>query len=246
MDILFNGTRAPFNDPRVRRAVAHAVRREDVVQVAFSGHGRNLEGLPIVEGTPWYDAELARGWAYNPARAKELLAAAGYPNGFKTTLLSTGPIAMHKDTGEVTQQYLARIGIEAELKLPDWSTRVSLGVRGQYDIAIHGTAADNNDPDGLTAVLDTSLSPSHGRSFGVDAPRTVAALTRGRAEFDQERRVAIYKEMQREALEEVPLVGLAWRSQAYGMQRYVQGFSNMPGGLSLAGAAAMVEDTWMG
>ncbi|MBM3524940.1 MAG: peptide ABC transporter substrate-binding protein [Alphaproteobacteria bacterium] len=245
MDILFNGTRPPFNDPRVRRAVAHAVRREDIVQVAFSGHGRVLEGVPVVEGTPWYDAELARGWAYDPARAKELLAAAGHPNGFKTTLLSTGSIAMHKDTAEVVQQHLSRIGIEAELKLPDWSTRVSIGVRGQYDMAVHGVAADNNDPDGLSAVLDTSLSPAHGRSFGVQAPRTIAALARGRAEFDQARRVEIYKEMQRAALEEVPLVGLAWRAQAYARRRYVQGFTNMPGALSLAGAPATLEDTFM-
>jgi peptide/nickel transport system substrate-binding protein len=246
MDILFNGTRPPFNDPRVRRAVAHAVRRDDIVKTAFSGHGRSLEGVPIVEGTPWYDAELARGWAYDPGRAKALLAAAGFPNGFKTTLLSAGPIAMHKDTAEVTHQYLKQIGIEAELKLPDWSTRVSQGVRGQYDMAIHGISAENNDPDGLTAVLDTSQSPSHSRSFGVDAPRTIAALARGRAEFDPARRVQIYKDMQRAALEEVPLVGLAWRLQAYGMQRYVRGFTNMPGALSLAAAPGMLEDTWMG
>lgn len=246
MDILFNGTRPPFNDPRVRRAVAHAVRRDDIVKTAFSGHGRVLEGVPIVEGSPWYDAELARGWAYDPARSKALLAAAGFPNGFKTTLLSAGSIAMHKDTAEVTQQHLAQVGIEAELKLTDWSTRVSLGVRGQYDLAIHGISAENNDPDGLTTVLDTSLSPSHQRSFGVEAPRTIAALARGRAEFDQMRRVQIYKDMQRAALEEVPLVSLAWRSQAYGMQRYVRGFTNMPGALSLAGAPAMLEDTWIG
>ncbi len=92
-------------------------------------------------------------------------------------------------------------------------------MRGQYEIAIHGVAADNNDPDGLTIVLDTTLSPSHGRSFGVQAPRTAELLARGRAEFDQTKRVAIYKDMQRAALEEVPLVGLAWRAQGYGMDK---------------------------
>lgn len=243
MDVLFNGTKPPFNDPRVRRAVAHAVKREDIVKVAFFGRGKPLEGVPIVEGTPWWDKELAHGWNYDPARAKALLAEAGHPNGFQTTLLATAQFGMHKDTAEIVQQYLSQIGIQAELQLPDWSTRVARGSKGQYDMAIHGVSSDNNDPDGLTVVLDTSLSPSHGRSFRVDAPRTIAALARGRAEFDQDKRVEIYKEMQRAALEEVPLVGLAWRSQGYGMDKGVKGFVNLPGALSNS-SGNMLEQTY--
>jgi peptide/nickel transport system substrate-binding protein len=239
MDILFNGTRPPFSDPRVRRAVAHAVRREDIVKVAFYGRGKPLEGVPIVEGTPWYDAELARGWRYDPARAKELLSAAGYADGFQTTMLATAQFGMHKDTAEIVQQHLAAIGIRCELRLPDWSTRVNMGIRGQYEIAIHGVSADNNDPDGLSIVMDTSLSPAHGRSFGVQAPRTTELFARGRAEFDQAKRVEIYKELQRAALEEVPLVGLAWRLQGFGLDRRIQGFTTMPGALSNASGATL-------
>lgn len=245
MDILFNGTKPPFNDPRVRRAIAHAVKRDDIVKAAFFGRGKPLEGLPIVEGTPWYDKELAHGWNYDPARAKALLAEAGFANGFQSTLLATSQFGMHKDTAEVVQQHLAAIGIQCELQLPDWSTRVSRGTRGQYDMAIHGVSSDNNDPDGLTVVLDTSLSPTHGRSFKVDAPRTIAALAKGRSEFDQAKRVEIYKEMQRAALEEVPLVGLAWRSQGYGMDKSVMGFTNLPGALTTSSGATL-EETYFG
>ena len=221
------------------------MKREDIVKVAFFGRGKPLEGVPIVEGTPWYDDKLAHGWNYDPARAKALLAEAGFANGFQTTLLATAQFGMHKDTAEIVQQYLAAIGIQAELQLPDWSTRVSRGTRGQYDMAIHGVASDNNDPDGLTVVMDTSLSPSHGRSFKVDAPRTVAALAAGRAEFDQAKRVEIYKEMQRAALEEVPLVGLAWRQQGYGMDKGVKGFANLPGALSIS-SGNQLEETYFG
>jgi len=238
MDILFNGTRPPFDNALVRRAVAHAVKREDIVRVAFSGRGKILEGMPIVEGTPWWDAELARGHAYDPERSKALLAQAGHPNGFACTLLATSQFGMHKDTAEIAQQYLAAVGIRAELRLVDWSTRVSLGTRGQYDIAVHGVSADFNDPDGLTVVLDTSLSATHGRSFGVSAPRTADALRRGRAEFDEAKRIEIYKEMQRAALEEVPIAGLAWREQGYGLDRRLTGFANFPGALSTSSGAS--------
>ena len=242
MDVLFNGTRPPFNDARVRRAVAHAVKRQDIVQAAFFGRGRTLEGVPIAEGSPYYDDALAHGWNYDPARAKALLAEAGFANGLSVKMLATAQFGMHKDTAEIVQQYLAAIGIQAELSLPDWSTRVSLGTRGQYDLAIHGVSADSNDPDGLSVVMDTSLSASHGRSFGVQAPRTIAALARGRAEFDEAKRIEIYKDMQRAALEEVPLVGLAWRSQGFGMDRRVVGFTNLPGALSTS-SGNMLEYT---
>ncbi|MCX7324318.1 MAG: ABC transporter substrate-binding protein [Hyphomicrobiales bacterium] len=243
MDILFNGTKGPFADARIRRAVAHAVKREDIVQAAFFGRGRPLEGVPIIEGTPWWDAELSKGWRYDPAEAKRLLADAGAPNGFQTVMLATAQFGMHKDTAEVVQQHLAAIGIQCELRLPDWSTRVRLGTTGQYEIAIHGVSADNNDPDGLTVIMDTSLSPTHGRSFGVQAPRTIDLLARGRAEFDETRRVTIYKDMQRAALEEVPLVGLACRAQGYGMDRRVTGFTNIPGALSTSSGFMLTETT---
>jgi len=242
MDVLFNATRPPFNDARVRRAVAHAVKRDDIVQAAFFGRGRALEGVPIAPGTPYFDETLSRGWNYDPARAKALLAEAGYAGGFATKILATAQFGMHKDTAEIVQQYLAAIGIQGELVLPDWSTRVSLGTRGQYDMAIHGVAADNNDPDGLAVVMDTSLSPTFSRSFGLKAPRTTEAFARGRAEFDTAKRVEIYKDMQRAALEEVPLVGLAWRSQGFGMDRRVTGFTNLPGALSTS-SGSMLEVT---
>ena len=241
MDILFNATKGPVSDPRVRRAIAHAIKREDIVQAAFFGRGKPLEGVPIVEGTPWYDPELARGWRYDVAEAKRLLAAAGVPNGFEATMLATAQFGMHKDTAEVVQQHLAAIGIKTDLKLPDWSTRVRLGTTGQYEIAIHGVSADYNDPDGLATVMDTALSPTHGRSFGLSAPRTTKLFADGRAEFDDAKRVAIYKELQRAALEEVPLVGLAWRSQGYGMAKTVEGFTNLPGALTLASGFMLAE-----
>jgi peptide/nickel transport system substrate-binding protein len=243
MDVLFNGSRGPFSDARIRRAVAHAVKREDIVQAAFYGRGKPLEGVPIVEGTPWWDAELSRGWRYDPAESKRLLASAGVPNGFQTVMLATAQFGMHKDTAEVVQQHLAAIGIQAELRLPDWSTRVRLGTTGQYEMAIHGVSADNNDPDGLTVVMDTSLSATHGRSFGLQAPRTIELLRQGRAEFVEAKRVAIYKDMQRAALEEVPLIGLAWRAQGYGMDKRVTGFANIPGALSTSSGALLAETT---
>jgi peptide/nickel transport system substrate-binding protein len=98
---------------------------------------------------------------------------------------------MHKDTAGVVQQNLAAVGIQAELRLPDWPTRVNLGNRGQYDIGVMGTATDSNDPDGLNNLMNGSLSASYVRSVGIRSTRIEALMAQGRAEFDTARRRAI-------------------------------------------------------
>ena len=130
MYLTFNGSVKPFDDARVRVAVAQAIRREDIIKAAFFGRGAPIEGLPLTEGTEFYDAKLAHGWPYDPAKAKSLLAAAGVGSGFSCKLLATAQYGMHKDTATLVQQNLAEIGIQAELVLPDWATRVTLGNRG--------------------------------------------------------------------------------------------------------------------
>ena len=130
------------------------------------------------------------------------------------------------------QQHLAAVGINVELKLPDWATRVSIGNRGQYDMGVMGTAADSNDPDGIATLIDGSLSPSYVRSFGVKTETITELLAAGRAELDGTKRKAIYRDLEKVAIDEAPMVGLTWRSQGYGMRKAVTGFENMPGALT--------------
>ena len=232
MYLVFNGTKPPFDDPRVRKAVAHAIKREEIVSAAFFGRGSPLAHLPIPEASAFFNPALKEGWKYDPDLARKLLGEAGLGGGFTCKFLSTAQYGMHKDSAEVVQQNLAAIGIKAELNLPDWATRVALGNKGQYDIAMMGTATDSNDPDGLGNLIDGSLSPSYARSFGVKVPKIEELLRAGRAEFDPANRNAIYATLEELAIAEAPIVGLAWRSQGYAMQASVTGFKNLPGALT--------------
>lgn len=241
MYLTFNATRPHLGDPRVRRAIGHAIKRDEIVKAVFFGRGSALEGMPIAPGSEFFDEVLSRGWAYDPDRARALLRDAGVPSGFATTILSTAQYGMHKDTAEVVQQNLAAIGIQAELRLPDWATRVNLGNRGQFDLSIMGTATDNNDADGLNNLVDGSLAPSYIRSVGLRVPRLEELMRSGRAEFDSARRRGIYAEAQRVALEAAPIIGLAWRSQGYAMSRDVSGFKAMPGALNFFSGITLEE-----
>jgi ABC-type transport system substrate-binding protein len=245
MYLVFNGSKKPFDDPRVRKAVAHAVKREDVVKAAFFGRGSSLEHLPIAAESEFFNPEFKNAWNYDPALSKKLLADAGLSGGFSCSLLSTAQYGMHKDTAEVVQQHLMAVGINAQLNLPDWATRVTLGTKGQYDIAVMGTAADSNDPDGLSNFIDGTLSASYVRSHGLEIPKLTELLQAGRTEFDEEKRKAIYKELEKVALEEVPIAGLSWRSQGYAMRKNVHGFKNLPGALTFYSGTTF-EETSLG
>jgi ABC-type transport system substrate-binding protein len=238
----FNGETGPFKDPRLRLATAYAIRREEIVEAAFYGRGAPLEGLPITPGTEFYDAGRAKTWRYDPEKAKALLKEAGVANGFATTLLSTAQYGMHKSTAEVVQQHLGEIGIKVTLNLPDWATRVALGGKGQYECCIQGTTADNNDPDGLAQILDGELPPNISRSYGLKTPKIHELFVAGRAEFDTAKRKAIYAEIEKVALQEAPIVGLAWRAQGYGMAKDVAGFKSLSGSLNFYSAYTL-EDT---
>ncbi len=232
MSLGFNGGQGPFKDVRLRQAVSHAIRRDDIIKAAFFGRGTPLEGLPLPSSSPFYDDTLAHGWNYDPGQARKLMQQAGVADGFSCTLLSTAQYGMHKATAEIVQQQLGELGIQVTLNLPDWPTRVQLGTRGQYEFCVQGQAADNNDPDGLSAYIDGELPPSVARSARLPTPRIHALLVAGRAEFDVAKRRTIYDELQRVALDEVPILGLCWRSQGYAMTRDVQGFANLVGGLN--------------
>ncbi len=244
MYVTFNGARGPFTDPRVRLAVSHAIKRDEIVKTVFFGRGASLKGLPIVPSSPFYDAALADSWTYDPARAKQLLADAGKADGFSCTLLSTAQYGMHKDTAVLMQQHLAAVGIQVQLALPDWPTRVALGNRGQYEFAVSGTTTDGNDPDGLAPLLDSSLGTSMARSYDLRLPELETLFAAGRAEFDLAKRRAIYTDIQRLAVDQVPAIFLAWRSQGYAMARDVQGFSNMPGALTFFSGATLEETSF--
>ena len=146
---------------------------------------------------------------------------------------------MIKSTAEVVQGHLAEIGIQCELVLPDWATRIAVGNRGQFDISVNGTTNESNDPDGMSNFVGTDLPNNYTRSFGISSPPIDALLAEGRRTFDVARRKVIYAELEQVAVNVVPLVGLCWRDQGYAMTKGLTGFTNMPGALTFYSASTL-------
>lgn len=101
----------PLANRTVREAVSYAIDRESIVSFMFSGLGELLDGQPLTPATAGFNPELHNP-PYDPARARELLAEAGYPDGFTMTLkYSSGRYAQDRAVGEVVASQLAEVGI---------------------------------------------------------------------------------------------------------------------------------------
>ena len=240
MGLIFNTNFEPFSDARVRRAVAYAVDRYAVINTAFQGQGQPIYGMAVPENSLAYDPRFDNYFEYDMEAAQALLAEAGYPDGFSARLLATSQYAFHEQTAVAVQAELAKIGIDLELDLPDWATRIEKNLEGDYDMLVVGTGGDIADPDYLSDYYqsgDIRLNNAPGWSNA----RVDELLQLGRQTIDPEERKEIYAELQEIVLEESPLVFLMWRDQSYAATADLQGFANLPGFLSFQSGITLEE-----
>lgn len=236
----FNTTSGPFADPRLRQAVCFGVDRDEIVRAVCYGYGAPMTGMPIPDGTVYGESEARKVFSYDPDRARQLMAAAGHPNGLEVTLLASSTSAGHQPSGEIVQQNLGRIGMKVNMNLVDFAKRVQLGNTGQYQFAVHGLLGLMNDPDGVSQFIGSG-PPSYVRSWGFSSQKIDGLLQQGRQELDEAKRKAIYDEVQRQSGIEAPICPLAWRAQVYAMQKGVRNFSNMPGFLAAYAPVTLAE-----
>ncbi|RPJ10942.1 MAG: ABC transporter substrate-binding protein [Deltaproteobacteria bacterium] len=108
----------PFDNKLVRQAMAHAIDRKAVIDLVMAGYGTPI-GSHWPPVTPYYE-DLTGKFPYNPQKAKELLAKAGYPNGFEATIKLPAIYAYSKRAGEVIADMLGQVGIRLKIELVEW------------------------------------------------------------------------------------------------------------------------------
>ncbi|ODT83122.1 MAG: ABC transporter substrate-binding protein [Pelagibacterium sp. SCN 64-44] len=107
-----NNRKAPFNDLRVRQAMAHALDRKAIIDGATYGYGTPI-GAPFAPHNDYY-VDLTGTYPYDPAESRRLLAEAGYPEGFSATL-KLPPVAYARLSGQIIASQFAAVGIKLEL-----------------------------------------------------------------------------------------------------------------------------------
>lgn len=146
LHLLLNTDRAPFDDERVRQAIYHALDRQELLEVANEGYGIPLNG-GYLPPDRWGGLQEPVYGEPDLEKARELLADAGYPDGFEAELTVIGSSAFQLRQAEVEQAQLAQIGIDVTLNPVDAQVSRDLTDSGEFDMyqSGFGLRADPNE-----------------------------------------------------------------------------------------------------
>lgn len=221
--VSMNTQTEPFDDVRVRQAVHLAIDQEEVLELGNWGRGI-VSQSPIPPTSPFH-AEV-EGWDHDPERAKELLAEAGYPDGFETTMRAVR--GSNVDLAEIIQAQLAEVGITVNIQVdeqPTWFAEVFNNRDYEMSVIAH---VSKIDPDlSLYDILYTDEAKNYTRYSNKQLDEL---LDTGRSTTDPAKRQEIYNEAQELVVAESGYVVLFLQELLFGVGGQVEGFNLLPTG----------------
>ena len=221
--IGFNTQVKPFDDKRVRQAFNYAVNPEAIVREITKMGSLPANGV-LPPGMPGHDPDL-RGYSYNPAKAKQLLAEAGYPNGAGFPVVQLWTVSKAESTkGELAayQRYLAELGVQVDVHFVDeWTRYTEMLRRGELQMFRYAWYADFPDPDSFFFPLLHSAGQPNNLFY--QNPQLDRLLENAREEVDYSQRVKLYREAERVVMEDAPWITQHNHIFEYLYQPYVRG-----------------------
>src|SRR5262245_55083457 len=226
-----NNQKKPFDDKRVRQALNYAVNKDAIVNDVLKGTGTPSRG-PVLPET-WGAEAALKAYAYDPPRAKKLLAEAGYPNGFPTTLWvpesgsgMQSPVAM----ATVMQSNLRAVGVNVTLQTMEWGAFLAKLRSKEQDLFALSWMAGAEDPDLVVYPLlhSSQWTPGGPNRALYKNERLDEILQQARIVTDQGKRAELYREAQRILAEDPPWIFIDHEIQIAAFSRRVQGFKLHP------------------
>ena len=226
-----NNQKKPLDDKRVRQAMNYAVNKEAIVRDVLKGTG-SLSAGPVLPGTWGADAAL-KPYPYDPARARKLLAEAGFPNGFSTTLWvpesgsgMQSPVAM----STVIQSNLKAVGINVALQTFEWGAFIAKLRSKDQELFALSWMAGNEDPDMVMYPLlhSSQWTPGGPNRALYKNERFDDLLHQARLTTDDKKRAELYRQAQRIMYDDPPWIFIDHEIQTAAHSKRVQGFKLHP------------------
>jgi peptide/nickel transport system substrate-binding protein len=224
--LQLNGRRGPLQNEQVRQAIACTVDRNQVLKTAAFGNG-SVTG-PLT--SPAFSFPATTGLPCTPgdtAKAKQMLAAAGYAKGFTlNTIVETGEYATAAAEAQTLQSQLSAIGVTLKLQQLSTTPYVTAWLAANYDaaLALNGGSFDPYLMYGRYFDTNGSLS----KPAGLTSPALASLLAKGNVTSDNAQRQTIYGNLQKELLTESPWVWLFSSDDYYLVANGVTGFNPRP------------------
>ena len=219
--LYLNNAVAPFDDVRVRRALSYAVDKQGIIDLAFDGYGSPIGSSMYPAFGKYFDEDLTDYYEYDPEKAKELLAEAGYPDGFEMTITVPSNYKPHMDTAEVLVQQLAAVGVTATILPVEWESWVSDAYTGrQFQSTVVGVDAANMT---ARALLERFTSTYGSNFINYNSANYDALFRQALATYDDAEQTALYKAMERDLTENAANVYIQDLADLVAVRRGLEG-----------------------
>jgi peptide/nickel transport system substrate-binding protein len=222
---------APFNDKRVRQALNYATDKKTLDETLYKGLA--VEMTQLVPAVDWsYDPSI-KGYPYDPQKAKDLLAQAGFPNGFKTKLLiypnPRGYNPIGGQLGVALQEQWKKVGVEVTIEQLEWATFLKTIRSGDYHFPhLRGWSGDNGDPDNFLYTLNTTNNIPVGNTSHYSNKVVDDLLDQGVKISDPAKRKEIYKQANQILVDDAPWVMINSTKQVRATAAKVKGVTLNP------------------
>lgn len=226
-----NNQKKPFDDKRVRQALNYAVNKDAIVKDVLKGTGSVSRG-PVLPNTWGADAAL-KAYPYDPQKAKQLLAEAGFPNGFSTTLWvpesgsgMQSPVAM----STVMQSNLKAIGVTVALQTMEWGAFLAKLRSQEQELFALSWMAGTEDPDMVLYPLlhSSQWTPNGPNRAMYKNAKFDELLAQARIVTEQAERAKLYREAQKILIDDAPWVFVDHEVQIAALSKRVTGFKLHP------------------
>lgn len=233
--LSMNTQQKPFDNPKVREAINYAINKEALVKVAFSGYAIPAEGV-LPKGVE-YNVKLGP-WPYNPAKAKELLKEAGYPNGFETTLWSAYNYTTAQKVIQFVQQQLAQVGVKVQVLALEAGQRVERVESAQDPLTAPvrmyyvGWSSSTGEADWALRPLlaSESFPPKLFNTAYYKSPEVDSAITKALITTSSTEKAKLYGDAQRQIWKDAPWAFLVTEQLLSVRARNLTGFYVIPDG----------------
>jgi len=225
--LAFNMNDPALAKPLVRQAIAHAIDRERIMRDIMRGYAQKTETM-LAEGH-WARAANLPSYDYDPVKAKQLLAQAGYPNGLNL-VFKTSTDAEANSRAQVIQDMMKKAGFNVSIQSNEMSTffaDIGKGNFQMYSLSRNGIS----DPDFYYVLFYSKNTPPNGQNRGSYAnPRVDQLLIEGHSTFDRAKRKPVYDEIQRIVATDLPYISLYMQSNVAIMRKNIDGYVQYPAG----------------
>ncbi len=220
----FNVTRKPFDDVRVRQALSLAIDRNEIVAAAEFGMAQPTGPIPV--GATQWALPLNKLPYYTPdiAKAKLLLAQAGFPNGFSFKIVCSNSFEGGLGVAQVVQNQLKKIGVNAELEVVEWGTYIDRWTKRDFDSMVE-LRGGSGEPDRF--LYRTLHSTGGVNNFLFKDAEVDKLLDKGRQLTTFAERKPVYDELQILLAEKAPVIFLYCPFETHVMSKAIKGFKQV-------------------